>query len=460
MTSMWFVLIHALSLGLIVEIAANTDPSDCSTNFPGSASCDRYHDGAAFLQAMQSRSQQTLGADRVDLEILSQGAEKALRAGCNVTDLNNGACIGNDVCVGCNLPGAQGVLPQTEDFFPNREFRCEGNRTCSQVVDSPFTFASAGQAMVCIGDATCTDVWFVSNVGAVCCSSANDGDTCSNSSFNLTVNDVICQNDVCCDGTRVCTNSTMYDVESLLCRGLLACSDSQVILEQDLYCNATSESNPSSSGSTCSDSTFTFVVNDTHVVDCLGDFVCENSNFSFNQDSAINFDCDSEAPGTGGGQGACNNATINLAPGACFELNCIQDDDCIGLVVNLFGGKCYFNMFNQENRPNFVDVCDKFNSTGLSPCGPITPQEICCRDDPSCASCCVDINITTTSANGSGFPPTSSTSTTSTTSTTTTTTTTIYPRNRRNRRNRREHRRNRRQNRRNRRQHARQYRYS
>ena len=71
---------------------------------------------------MQSRSQQTLGADRVDLEILSQGAEKALRAGCNVTDLNNGACIGDDVCVGCNLPGAQGVLPQTEDFFPNREF--------------------------------------------------------------------------------------------------------------------------------------------------------------------------------------------------------------------------------------------------------------------------------------------------------------------------------------------------
>ena len=299
--SMWFVLIHALGLGLIVEIAASTDPSDCSTNFPGNASCDRYHDGAAFLQAMQSRSQQTLGADRVDLEVLSQGAEKALRADCSLTMLNDGACIGDDVCVGCDLPGAQGILPQTELFFPNRELRCEGNRTCSQVVGSPFTFASAGQAMVCIGDATCTDVWFVSNVGAVCCSSANDGDTCSNSSFSLTVNDVICQNDVCCDGTRVCTNSTMSDVESLLCRGLLACSDSQVILEQDLYCKATSESNPSSSGSTCSDSTFTFVVNDTHVVDCLGDFVCENSIFSFNENSAISFECDSQAPGTGGG---------------------------------------------------------------------------------------------------------------------------------------------------------------
>lgn len=404
---------------------------------------------------MQSRSQQTLGADRVDLEVLSQGAEKALKADCNLTMLNDGACIGDDVCVGCDLPGAQGILPQTELFFPNRELRCEGNRTCSQVVGSPFTFASAGQAMVCIGDATCTDVWFVSNVGAVCCASANDGDTCSNSSFSLTVNDVICQNDVCCDGTRVCTNSTMSDVESLLCRGLLACSDSQVILEQDLYCNATSESNPSSSGSTCSDSTFTFVVNDTHVVDCLGDFVCENSTFSFNENSAISFECDSQAPGTGGGQGACNDATINLAPGACMDLNCTQNDDCIDLVVNLNGGICWFNMFNQENRPNFVDVCNRTNS---SQCGPITPQEICCRDDPSCASCCADIS-TTTSESGQE-PNSSSTTSTTTTTTTTTKTKTIYPRNRRNRRNRREHRRNRRENRRNRRQHARQYRYS
>ena len=149
------------------------------------------------------------------------------------------------------------------------------------------------------------------------------------------------------------------------------------------------------------------------------------------------------------GQGACNDATINLAPGACMDLNCTQNDDCIDLVVNLNGGICWFNMFNQEIRPNFVNVCNKTNS---SQCGPITPQEICCRDDPSCASCCVDV---TTSTSESGQAPSSSTTTT-----TTTKTKTIYPRNRRNRRNRREHRRNRRQNRRNRRQHARQYRYS
>ena len=305
MTSMWFVLIHALGFGLLDEIAASTDLSDCSTNFPGSASCDRYHDGAAFLQAMQSRSQQTLGADRVDREVLSQGFEKALRAGCDVNLLNAGACIGDDVCVGCDLQAGNAILPNNAQRFPNNELRCQGNRTCSQNVTSDtFKFGEAGQIMVCIGDVTCTDIWKVSNVGAVCCSSANDGDTCSNSSFNLTVNDVLCQNDVCCDGTRVCTNSTMLDVESLLCRGLLACSDSQVTLEQDLYCNATSESNPASSGSTCTDSTFTFVTNDTHVVDCLGDFVCANSNFSFNENSAISFECDSEAPGTGGGGGA------------------------------------------------------------------------------------------------------------------------------------------------------------
>jgi len=295
------VLIHALGLGLIDEIAArSTDSSDC-TNFPGGASCDCYHDGAAFLQAMQSRSQQTLGAN---FEVLSAGAEKALRAGCDVDLLNQGACVGDDVCVGCDLPGANAVLPQQDNRFPNNELRCECNRTCSQNVSSAtFKFASPGQVMVCIGDVTCTDVWKVSNVGAACCSSANDGDTCSNSSFNLTANDALCQNDVCCDGTRVCTNSTMDDVESLLCRGLLACSDSQVILEQDLYCNATSESNPSSSGSTCTNSSFTFVANDTHVVDCLGDFVCEDSTFSFNENSAISFECDSEAAGTGGGAG-------------------------------------------------------------------------------------------------------------------------------------------------------------
>ena len=38
------------------------------------------------------------------------------------------------------------------------------------------------------------------------------------------------------------------------------------------------------------------------------------------------------------GQGACNDATINLAPGACMDLNCTQNDDCIDLVVNLNGG--------------------------------------------------------------------------------------------------------------------------
>lgn len=461
MTSMWLVLIHALGLGLFDEIAAQAS-SDCSTNFPGDyTSCDRLHDGAAFLQAMQSRSQ-TLGADRMDLEVLNAGAGKALKAGCDVTLLNLGACIGNEVCVGCELIAPANDLPQAQLRFPAGELRCEGDRTCSQNVSSdPFNFRSAGQVMVCIGDETCKDIWRITNVGAVCCSSANDGDTCSNSTFNLTADDMLCQNDVCCDGTRVCTNSTMDEVESLLCRGLLACSDSTVILQQDLYCNATSESNPSSSGSTCTDSSFTFEVNDTHVVDCLGDFVCEDSNFTFNSGSSVSFECDSEAAGTGGGQGACNTATINLAAGVCMDLNCTQDDDCIGMVVNLNGGTCYFNVFFNETRPNFVDGCVATNETR---CGPIPPQEICCRDDPSCGSCCVDATSTTRTSE-SGLEPSSSATTTaeSTTTTTTTTSTTKskkpYPYHRRNRRNRREHRRNRRQNRRNRRQHSRQYRY-
>ena len=238
----------------------------------------------------------------MDLEVLNAGAGKALKAGCDVTLLNLGACIGNEVCVGCELIAPANDLPQAQLRFPAGELRCEGDRTCSQNVSSdPFNFRSAGQVMVCIGDETCKDIWRITNVGAVCCSSANDGDTCSNSTFNLTADDMLCQNDVCCDGTRVCTNSTMDEVESLLCRGLLACSDSTVILQQDLYCNATSESNPSSSGSTCTDSSFTFEVNDTHVVDCLGDFVCEDSNFTFNSGSSVSFECDSEAAGTGGG---------------------------------------------------------------------------------------------------------------------------------------------------------------
>ena len=300
MTSMWCVLIHALGLGLIDEIAAS---SDCSMNsFGGVSVCDPYHDGAAFLQAMQARSQEVLGADRVD-EILSAGAQKALRATCDVSMLNAGACIGNDVCADCFLQGSLVALPNSGDpRFPNNELRCEGNRTCSQNASSPaFEFRETGQVMVCIGDVTCTDVWRFSNLGAVCCSSANDGNTCSNSSFTLTPDDALCQNDVCCDGTRVCTNSTMDEVESLLCRGLLACSDSEVILEQDLYCNATSESNPLSSGSTCTDSIFSFVVNETHVVDCLGDNVCEGSVFNFQDNQLISFECDSEASGTGGG---------------------------------------------------------------------------------------------------------------------------------------------------------------
>ena len=119
-----------------------------------------------------------------------QAPKKALRAGCDVDLLNQGACVGDDVCVGCDLPGANAVLPQQDNRFPNNELRCEGNRTCSQNVSSAtFKFASPGQVMVCIGDVTCTDVWKVSNVGAACCSSAHDGDTCSNSSFNLTAND-------------------------------------------------------------------------------------------------------------------------------------------------------------------------------------------------------------------------------------------------------------------------------
>ncbi|CAL1155992.1 unnamed protein product [Cladocopium goreaui] len=334
---------------------------------------------------MQSRSQQTLGAN---FEVLSAGAEKALRAGCDVDLLNQGACVGDDVCVGCDLPGANAVLPQQDNRFPNNELRCEGNRTCSQNVSSAtFKFASPGQVMVCIGDVTCTDVWKVSNVGAACCSSANDGDTCSNSSFNLTANDALCQNDVCCDGTRVCTNSTMDDVESLLCRGLLACSDSQVILEQDLYCNATSESNPSSSGSTCTNSSFTFVANDTHVVDCLGDFVCEDSTFSFNENSAISFECDSEAAGTGGGQGACNEATINLAPGTQLEHHYHgYDEDQDDLPRNrrnrrnrLLGGDwthlfpspksgdpfAVFKTF-QEELSKMADACDAYNDASAN----------------------------------------------------------------------------------------------
>ena len=120
--------------------------------------------------------------------------------------------------VGCDLPGAQGILPQTELFFPNRRIALRRQphllTGCWLTIHVRFGWTSHGLHRRC--DLHRCLVRFKCG-GSVCCSSANDGDTCSNSSFSLTVNDVICQNDVCCDGTRVCTNSTMSDVESLLC---------------------------------------------------------------------------------------------------------------------------------------------------------------------------------------------------------------------------------------------------
>ena len=391
-----FLLLLAQASQPVVEVAAGGSTDLSCTAFP---SCECHHDSATLLQ---SRSHQALAVD--------------FGPTCLQANLNNGTCVGDNKCFKCDLQGAQNLLPSDETRFPESRLLCDGDSssTCSLNTTSlPIRFLEASQVMVCKGTGTCRDEWKVENVGAVCCSSpSNVGQTCYFSSFALQ-NNTLCQSDMCCDGVQVCSNSTMNGVESLLCKGYLACSDSTVGLERDLYCNETSDVNlaPSLSGGTCSRSWFDFTNGESnqHVVDCLGNGVCDGSFFTFDTNASVSMECDSNGGGMGG---ACQNATITLAADVCLDLNCTQDVDCLNMVVNLNGGKCFFNNFGQQTRPNFVAVCTATNGTE---CGPIQREPICCKDEPDCGSCCAEPS-TTTITTESPFEPSSSTTTSSTTS--------------------------------------------
>ena len=328
------------------------------------APCDCCHDGATFLQSRSSRSHETLGVEN---------SQKASSLGslssqtCKVTDLNNGTCTGDFVCIDCKLDASNSTLPTDAQRFPEGRLLCQGDDTCSQLAESdPIEFRDPSQVMVCIGTRTCQDVWKVTNVGAACCSSSTDeGQACYNSTFELARSAPLCQNDMCCDGNQVCSNSRLTGIESLLCKGYLACSESTLSLERDLYCNETSDANPSSStsGGTCSDSSFSFIGGSQHVIDCLGN-VCDNSNFTFEVNSNSAMLCDSDARtggGSGGSGGACSQVNLTLAPDACLALNCTQDVDCLGLTVTLNGGQCFF--LGNTTDPNYVDDCKATNES-------------------------------------------------------------------------------------------------
>eukprot|EP00490_Sorites_sp_Unknown_P009016 CAMPEP_0114661210 /NCGR_PEP_ID=MMETSP0191-20121206/21945_1 /TAXON_ID=126664 /ORGANISM="Sorites sp." /LENGTH=444 /DNA_ID=CAMNT_0001892855 /DNA_START=92 /DNA_END=1426 /DNA_ORIENTATION=+ len=380
------------------------------------------------------------------------------RATCELADLDSGRCLGEGACSFCNLQGQNSTLPTNGFSFPDFKFLCEGFSACSLTQGSEgITFQDGGQVMVCKGAEACSFTWEVSNVGAICCSSVVErGMTCDSTIFQLGDTDA-CQNDVCCDGNKVCTNSTMNNVESLLCQGNLACSQSMFQIERDLYCNETSEGNPDNASSTCTQSTFTFSSDNTHAIDCLGNDVCSRSTFTLDSGSSSYMQCDSEAEGTlPGAGGACTGSVITIQNGACLDLNCTQPEDCVGLTVSEIGtGFC--NWIGDENDPRRPEDCSASNETA---CGEVPRDPICCRDDPDCGSCCERTTTTSTPP----FDPNTTTSTTTTEGNTTTTTSAVttttktktkkpYPYHRRIRRNRRQDRRqNRRQNRRNRRQ--------
>ena len=243
--------------------------------------------------------------------------------------------------------------------------------------------------------------WLVTNVGAVCCSVANGGESCKNTaSFTMTTDaESSCTSDACCDGEQTCDDAIFTGVNSMSCRGLYACEASTFSLARNLYCSATSlvmntdEYGPGPYSNVCDDSTFTFKEGGDHCVQCLGDNVCTSSNtfFTFELASQVSMNC------VGGV--TCNAATISLPDSSKLRLVCDGTDTCKDSIVNLGGGnsEMLLTCLNGACSPMTINRnggnCQCTTQTCPSDCKcqvagcEVNVPSVCSSDDPDTACC-------------------------------------------------------------------------
>ena len=285
--------------------------------------------------------------------------------------------------------------------------------------------------------------WLVTNVGAVCCSVANGGESCKNTaSFTMTTDaESSCTSDACCDGEQTCDQAFFTDVNSMSCRGLNTCQDSVFSLARNLYCSSTSlvmDSGPGPYSNVCdgSSTSFTFTASGPHCVQCFGDNVCQAATFTFSEASEVSMHCKGDVDNCKSvkislqdnsklelvcdGSVACASSSteINLG-GANSEmlLSCLNGGCSSDMVINTDGGKCKCSSDVDSTCPDDC-TCPGTNCQVNVPsvCSRDDPDTACCSDDgpnadqgghPDCEQCGCGVSTTTstTSTGGGGGDP-------------------------------------------------------
>ena len=157
-------------------------------------------------------------------------------------EISQGNCIGKDACNQCRPPGGNSILPDNGNPFPNGFLNCEGEAACvGMLVPDVYTYASSTDYLVCNGLGACKGQWNIDNLGSACCftDSAN-GQVCNDAArLNLnTDGQSLCTNDICCDCPQECCyESEFTGVNSLSCRGGSSCTQSNIQLDRNLFCN-------------------------------------------------------------------------------------------------------------------------------------------------------------------------------------------------------------------------------
>ena len=304
-------------------------------------------------------------------------------------------------CVGCE---GGGTIPSGGAGFPTGSLLClneqAGSGQVCEADTTPFAFQDSNDFMTCRGYQSCVNEWFVTNVGAVCCSVANGGQSCkADASFTMTTDEESsCTHDACCDGDQTCDSAFFTGVNSMSCRGLDACQASAFSLDRDLYCSSTSlvVNGGGVFNNVCDDSTFVFKKGGDHCVQCLGDNVCTSSNtdFTFQFLSQVSMNC---VGGT-----TCNAATISLADGSKLRLVCDGSNTCKSSIVNLGGSNSQMLLTCLNSACGDMDInrnggdCQCTTDTCPSNCKcqvvgcEVNVPSVCSSDDPDTACCSGD----------------------------------------------------------------------